>query len=73
MNFVSFNSYTTGVTCGEGTANPFGAPAFIPVLSRVRVARSLVFCVVFCRSLFVLFLCPFSFGLSIYSDYPVVF
>ena len=31
------------------------------VLSRVRVAQSLVFCVVICRSLFVLF-CPFSFG-----------
>jgi hypothetical protein len=53
MKFVSFNSNTTGVTCGEGTANPFGAPVFIPVFSRVRVAGSLVFCVVFCRSLFV--------------------
>ena len=27
--FVSFNSNTTGFTNGTGTANPFGAPAFI--------------------------------------------
>jgi len=25
MMFVSFNSNTTGVTCGEGTVNPSGA------------------------------------------------
>ena len=31
-----------------------GAPEFIPVISEVRFARSLVFCVKFCRSLFVL-------------------
>ena len=31
-----------------------------PVFSGVRVARSLVLCVIFCRLLFVL--CPFSFG-----------
>ena len=31
-----------------------------PVFSRVRVARSLAFCVLFCRSLFVL--CCFTFG-----------
>jgi len=31
-----------------------GAPAFISGFSGVRVTRSLVFCVVFCRSLFVL-------------------
>jgi len=32
MMFVSFNNNTMGVTCGEGTANPFGAPVFIPLL-----------------------------------------
>ena len=47
---MSFNSNTTGVTCGAGTANP----DFTPVLRGVRVARSLVFCVLFCRSLLVL-------------------
>ena len=30
----------------------FGAPEFIPAFSTFRVAQSLVFCVVFCRSLF---------------------
>ena len=32
-----------------------GAPGFTPGISWVRVAQSLVFCVVFCKSLFVLF------------------
>jgi hypothetical protein len=39
---------------GAETAYPSGAPAFISGFSGVRVTRSLVFCVVFCRSLFVL-------------------
>jgi hypothetical protein len=33
-----------GVTSGAGTAHPSGAPGF----SGVCVARSLVFCVMFC-------------------------
>ena len=37
-----------------GTGNPSEIPEFIPVFIGVRVARTLVFCVVFCRSLFVL-------------------
>ena len=41
---------------GVGTADPSGTPEFIPVVSAVRAVRSLVFCVVLCRSLFVLFL-----------------
>jgi hypothetical protein len=47
-----------------------GFESVIPqVVSGVRVARSLVFCVMLCGSLFVLFhfghcvVCPFSFGL----------
>ena len=54
----------TGVTCGAGTANPSGAPEFPLVFNAVLVAQSLVFCVVFCRSFFVLssfffeFVCP---------------
>ena len=43
-----------------GTAYPSGAPEFIPDFSGVRVAQSLVFCVVFCR--------PMSF--FVVSDYP---
>ena len=72
MMFVSFNSSTTGATCGAETANPCEAHEFSPVFSGVRVSRSSVFCIMFCRSLFVLFL----FGhcvvcLTIYSpDYP---
>ena len=50
MIVVSFNSNTTGITCEAGTAYP------PPGLSEVRVAPSLVFCVMFCRSLFVIFL-----------------
>ena len=60
MVFVSLNSNTTGVTCVAGTAT-------LPehsVFSGVRVARSLVFCVMFCRSLLVL--------LSFYCDHCVV-
>ena len=46
----------TGANNGAGTAYPSGAPDFTPNtgFSRVRVNRSLVFSVVFCRSLFVL-------------------
>jgi hypothetical protein len=47
---------TTGNTCGAGTAYPSGAHEFTPVCSGVRVARYLVFCVKFCRSLFVLYM-----------------
>jgi cadmium resistance protein CadD (predicted permease) len=42
-------------TRGAGTLYPSGAHEFVPVFRGVRVARSFVFCVVFCRSLFVLF------------------
>jgi hypothetical protein len=54
-------SITTGATCGTGTTFPYGSPEFNPVISGVRVVRSLVFCVMFCRSLSVLlffFGCP---------------
>jgi len=51
-------SNTTGATSGAGIAYPSGAHEFIPVFSGVRVTRSLLFCVIFCRSLFVP--CPLS-------------
>ena len=56
-----------------GTACPSRPPVFTPMLSEVRVVRSLVFCVVFCRSLFVLFLLTFVLSVLFWltaSDYP---
>ena len=61
MMFVLFNSNTTGVTSGAGTAFLSGAHVFTPYFSGVRVTRSLVLCVCFvdrCLSF-----CTFSFGL----------
>jgi hypothetical protein len=49
-------SSTTDTTCGEGTGCPSGAPEFTSGFSGVCVARSLFFCVMFCRLLFVFFL-----------------
>jgi hypothetical protein len=51
---VRNRSNTTGATRGAGTSYPSRAPAFTADFSEVRVAWSLVFCVMFCRSLFVL-------------------
>jgi len=68
---VCNKSNTTGATCGSGTAYPSEAPEFTPSFSGLRVARSLVFCVVFCRSLFALLsfffwsLCCLSFNLQL--------
>jgi len=59
-------------TRGAGVVNPSGAHDFTPVFSGVRVARSLVLCEMFCRSLFVLLV--FAIVLSVLqfkvSDYP---
>ena len=52
--FQTIPSSTAGAISGAGTSYASGAPAFTPVFSGVRVARSLVLCAVFCRSLFVL-------------------
>ena len=54
---VCKKSNTTRSTIGGGTAFPSGAPEFTPVFRGVRVARSLVFCVVKHRCLS---FCPFS-------------
>ena len=53
-HWVVIKSSMTYATGGAGTAYPSGAPEFILVISGVRYARSLVFCVVLCRSLLVL-------------------
>ena len=63
---VTLNSNTTGVTCGTVTANPSGVPEFTLGFSRVRVVRSLVFCVVFWGLSIVLSVLRFT-----DSDYPV--
>ena len=47
---LSSKGNTTGATSGTGTDYPCGAFEFTPVVIRVRVARILVLCVVFCRS-----------------------
>jgi hypothetical protein len=45
--------YQKSAACGTGTAHPSGAPEFTTGFSGVCVARSLVFGVMFFRSLFV--------------------
>ena len=52
MMFVSFNSNATGVIYGAGIVIPSGAHEFTLDFRGVCVARSFVFCVLFCRSLF---------------------
>jgi len=49
-------SNTTCVVSGAGTACPSWVSEFTPVFSGVRTVQSLVYYVVFCRLLFVLFL-----------------
>ena len=52
-HLVCEKSNTMGATCGAGTAYSYlSSPS---VISRVRVARSLIFSEMFCRSLFVFF------------------
>ena len=55
------------VTSEAGAAHPSGAPV---VFSGVRVTQSLVFCVVFCKSLFVI--CLLVIVLSSYGLCPLV-
>ena len=49
MMLVSFNNTTTGITSGAGNANLPGHLSSPPGYSKVLVAQSLVFCVVFCK------------------------
>ena len=55
--FVSFNSNANGVTCWVGTG---ALPKQLSAPLIFTEVRSLIFCVMFCRWLFVL--CPFSFS-----------
>ena len=55
---------------GAGTAYPPGAAELTPFLSGMRVVRSLVFCVLFSRSLFVIwsfFFCHSVISLSLFG------
>jgi len=64
------SSNKTGATCGTGTVYTSGST---PVFSGVHVARSLLFCVMFCRSLFVLFRLVIMLSVLLQitaSDYP---
>ena len=62
---LSLSGNTMGVTSGTRSANPSGAPEFIPSFSVVRVARvALIYGVVFCRSLFVFL--PLAIVLSVF-------
>jgi len=54
--FASFKSNTTDAPSGTGT-DYSGVHDFTPVFCGVYVAQPLIFCVVFCTSLFVFFLC----------------
>ena len=51
------DSDMTDITSGAGTSNPFLTHEFTPIFRRARIAQSLVFCVVLCRSLFLSLLC----------------
>jgi len=71
MMCMAFSNHMTGVTSRPGTGNPSETPECShphPRFSVIRVAQSLVFCVVFCRSLFV-YLCIFFWPLYCLSLY----
>ena len=55
MMFVSFDSNTTDVTCGAGTANPSGVPEFIP---GVKWGSCCSICSFLCNVLQIV-VCPF--------------
>jgi hypothetical protein len=55
---VCNKSNMTGATCRAVAAYPSRAPEFTPIFSGVCVAWSLVFCVMLCMLLFVLFSSP---------------
>jgi hypothetical protein len=59
---------TTGATSAALTAYLSGAPGLTSVFSVVRVALYLLFCVVFCKSLFLVIILPvLQFTASDYS------
>jgi hypothetical protein len=69
LNLILCGSTATSIA---GTTSPSGAPEFNLAFSGVCVARSLFFCVVFCRSLIVLLAIVLSVNQFKASDYPFV-
>ena len=74
-HLVCIQGNTRGATNQAETAHPSVAPEFTPGVSEVHVARSLVFCVLFYRSLFgLLYFFLLTIVLSVFqfteSDYP---
>jgi hypothetical protein len=70
---ISNKSNMIGGTNGAGTGCLSRAPEFTAVFCKVHFADFLVFCVVFCISLFVLFLLAIIFPVLLQfttSDYP---
>jgi len=61
-------SNTMCATCGKETAHSSGELEFTFDISGVRVARSLVFCVVFSRALVVLFLFAIVWSVLRFTD-----
>ena len=67
--FSSFMTYhqgkATSATCGGGTAYPSRAPDSTLIVSGIRVAQCLAFCVLFLQTTCLLFRFPFTIVLSI--------
>jgi hypothetical protein len=74
MPYITWHGHKNRQETITRHAYPAGTPEFIPVFSGVRVARSLILCVMFCRSLFVLFLLVIVLSVLWFtdSDYPLV-
>ena len=73
LSVVSKTSLTSA-TCGARTVQPSGVHVLTPDFLWVRVARSLVFCVMFFRQLFVSFLLAIVLSVLLrftVSDYPL--
>ena len=72
LNFSKSNMM--GATSGAETTFPFESSKFTLRFCGVRVAQSLVFCVVFCRLLFVLFLLVITLSVHLLfttTGYPI--
>jgi hypothetical protein len=70
-HWVCNKSNMTSATCGVGTAYPSRAPEFSLVFSGVRVAWSLVFCVMFIDGCSSFFFWPLYCLTSIYGFWPL--
>ena len=74
-HWIIDKSSTTCSNSGAGTGYSSGVHGFSPGFCLVRVAQSSVFCIVCCKSLFVVFPFPVAIALSVFhrftaSDFP---